>query len=185
MRVALRVHGAAGAVLEAGDHQTVRVNLCHSASPCAGERGVLLQVRDRLAHRGGVDLIEDLGDLRFGHRPQDRERLRGRDRQVPAHDFVEPVLHVVTPTEHVAGERMASVIAFEEQFDVLSSHLAVEALGRGASAVPSAGRFTGAGHVVLDAGRDGVGVVARVAAADLAPAQHGLTTGRQRWSAGR
>ena len=84
--VQIRVAGPAVAVGERGRDEASDVDLPDPLWPGPGEQRVLLDERQSVLHGGLMGLFDDGRHRRFGDRPQGRDRLHRRERQVIPRD---------------------------------------------------------------------------------------------------
>jgi hypothetical protein len=86
MGVQIRIAGAAVAVSERGRHQPVNVDLPDPLRPAPGEQRLLLDETQRIGDGGSVRPLDRRHYGPLGDRPQRRDRLHRRERQVVAGD---------------------------------------------------------------------------------------------------
>ena len=90
MGVQVRVAGPAVAVGERGRDQATHVDLPDPLGPGPGEQGLLLDEAQRVVDRGLMGPFDHRRHRRFGDRPQRRDRLHRRERQVETGDRLRP-----------------------------------------------------------------------------------------------
>jgi len=90
MGVQIRVAGPAVAVGERDPDQATHVDLPDPLRTGAGEQGLLLNERQGVLHGGLVGSFDRRRRRGFGDRPQRRDRLHRRERQVETGDCLRP-----------------------------------------------------------------------------------------------
>jgi hypothetical protein len=116
--VQVRVTGPAVAVGERSRHQPVDVDLPDPLWPGPGEQRLLLNEPQRIGDGGLVRLLDGASYRSVGHRPQRRDRLHRRERQVVAGDRLRAWSRVLRDLgcELLGVDRLAAVLRVKELF---------------------------------------------------------------------
>ena len=164
-----RVRGPAGAVAKGGADEAVGFSLLDTAVATPDPAGVAFEVLDGLVDGAVVTGDDRGGGGPVAEAPHQRDRLRGRQREVHAGPGGVRLPQRLVGTGPPAGEDGAQVVG---------ANLALEAEPVGAPAEPPAGDLADVEVVVLGAGEDLFEVVGLLAEAQAADAQHGRRPGR-------
>ena len=134
--VQIRIAGPAVAVGEPSPHHTADVDLPDSLWPRPGEQRLLLDEPQRIPNGGSVRPLDRRGRSRVGERPQCRDRLHRRKRQVITGDRLRAWSRVLRDLgcELSGVDRVAAVLCVEELLRQLSPMRARDEAATSASA---------------------------------------------------